>query len=96
MVRAACAGETAHPTMAHRQFAMLVGQAFGLPGFLPRPVSQEKGEGMSRIAGSSFSEVHLGEQDEADPVELDPERPFRILLAGDFSGREERGEKQER
>jgi type VI secretion system protein ImpC len=42
---------------------------------------------MSRIAGSSLSEVHLGEQDEADPVELDPERPFRILLAGDFSGR---------
>lgn len=42
---------------------------------------------MSRIAGSSFSEVHLGEQDEADPVELDPERPFRMLLAGDFSGR---------
>ena len=42
---------------------------------------------MSRIAGSSFSEVHLGEQDETDPVELDPERPFRILLAGDFSGR---------
>jgi len=42
---------------------------------------------MSRIAGSSFSEVHLGEQEEADPVELDPERPFRILLAGDFSGR---------
>jgi type VI secretion system protein ImpC len=42
---------------------------------------------MSRIAGSSFSEVHLGEQDEADRVELDPDRPFRILLAGDFSGR---------
>jgi type VI secretion system protein ImpC len=42
---------------------------------------------MSRIAGSSLSEVHLGEQAEADPVELDQERPFRILLAGDFSGR---------
>jgi type VI secretion system protein ImpC len=42
---------------------------------------------MSRVAGSSFSEVHLGEQEDADPVELDPERPFRILLAGDFSGR---------
>jgi len=42
---------------------------------------------MSRVAGSSFSEVHLGEQEEASPVELDPERPFRILLAGDFSGR---------
>jgi type VI secretion system protein ImpC len=42
---------------------------------------------MPRVAGSSFSEVHLGELDEADPVELDPDRPFRILLAGDFSGR---------
>jgi type VI secretion system protein ImpC len=42
---------------------------------------------MSRVAGSSFSEVHLGEQEEAEPIELDPDRPFRILLAGDFSGR---------
>ena len=42
---------------------------------------------MPRIAGSSVSEVHLGEQEQAQPVELDPERPFRILLAGDFSGR---------
>jgi type VI secretion system protein ImpC len=42
---------------------------------------------MPRIADSKFAEVHLGEQDEADLVELDPERPFRILLAGDFSGR---------
>ena len=42
---------------------------------------------MSRVAGSSFSEVHLGEQEEASPVELGPDRPFRILLAGDFSGR---------
>ena len=42
---------------------------------------------MSRIAGSSFSEVHLGEQEDAQPIELDPERPFRVLLAGDFSGR---------
>lgn len=42
---------------------------------------------MPRVAGSSFSEVHLGDQEEAEPVELDPERPFRILLAGDFSGR---------
>jgi type VI secretion system protein ImpC len=42
---------------------------------------------MSRVAGSSFSEVHLGQQEEASPVELDPDRPFRILLAGDFSGR---------
>jgi type VI secretion system protein ImpC len=42
---------------------------------------------MPRVAGSSFSEVHLGEQDEAEAVELDPDRPFRILLAGDFSGR---------
>jgi len=42
---------------------------------------------MARVAGSSFSEVHLGEQEEAEAVELDPERPFRVLLAGDFSGR---------
>jgi type VI secretion system protein ImpC len=42
---------------------------------------------MPRVVGSSFSEVHLGEQEETEPVELDPERPFRILLAGDFSGR---------
>jgi type VI secretion system protein ImpC len=42
---------------------------------------------MPRVAGSSFSEVHLGEQEEAEAVELDPDRPFRILLAGDFSGR---------
>ncbi len=56
---------------------------------------------MPRIADSEFTDVHLGEDDvhlgeddvhlreegEADPVELDPERPFRILLVGDFSGR---------
>jgi type VI secretion system protein ImpC len=42
---------------------------------------------MSRVAGSSFSEVHLGEREEAEPIELDPDRPFRVLLAGDFSGR---------
>jgi len=42
---------------------------------------------MPRIAGSSLSEVHLGEQEEARALELDPDRPFRILLAGDFSGR---------
>lgn len=42
---------------------------------------------MSRVAGSSLSEVHLGEQEETEPIELDPERPFRVLLAGDFSGR---------
>jgi type VI secretion system protein ImpC len=42
---------------------------------------------MSRVAASSFSEVHLGEQEEAEPIELDPDRPFRVLLAGDFSGR---------
>jgi type VI secretion system protein ImpC len=29
----------------------------------------------------------MGEQEEAEAIELDPERPFRILLAGDFSGR---------
>jgi type VI secretion system protein ImpC len=42
---------------------------------------------MPRLAGPSYAEVHLGEQEDADPIELDPERPFRILLAGDFSGR---------
>ena len=42
---------------------------------------------MPRVTGSTFSEVHLGEQEEAEALELDPERPFRILLAGDFSGR---------
>jgi type VI secretion system protein ImpC len=42
---------------------------------------------MSRLAGSSFSEVHIGAQEDADPVERDADRPFRILLAGDFSGR---------
>ncbi|HUB80507.1 MAG TPA: type VI secretion system contractile sheath large subunit [Bryobacteraceae bacterium] len=42
---------------------------------------------MPRVAGTSLSEVHLGEQEEAQAVELDPDRPFRILLAGDFSGR---------
>jgi type VI secretion system protein ImpC len=41
----------------------------------------------SRIADSTLSEVHLGVQDEPEPLELDPDRPFRILLAGDFSGR---------
>jgi type VI secretion system protein ImpC len=42
---------------------------------------------MPRTADSKFSEVHLGEESEADALELDPERPFRILLVGDFSGR---------
>ncbi len=42
---------------------------------------------MPRIAGSSLSEVHLGTEEAPDPVELDPDRPFRILIAGDFSGR---------
>ena len=42
---------------------------------------------MARVAGSSFSEVNIGEQEEAQPVELESDRPFRILLAGDFSGR---------
>jgi len=42
---------------------------------------------MSRIADSSYSEVHLGEQEEEQPLQLDPDRPFRILIAGDFSGR---------
>jgi len=42
---------------------------------------------MPRTADSKFSEVHLGEQSESDPVELDEDKPFRILLMGDFSGR---------
>lgn len=42
---------------------------------------------MSRITGSSLSEVHMGTEAEPDPVELDDEKPFRILIAGDFSGR---------
>ncbi len=41
---------------------------------------------MPPTADSKFTEVHLGEESEAEAVELD-ERPFRILLAGDFSGR---------
>lgn len=45
---------------------------------------------MPPTAKSKFSEVHLGEESETEPVELDPERPFRILLAGDFSGRSRR------
>ncbi len=32
-------------------------------------------------------EVHLGLRDEGESLEAAPERPFRILLAGDFSGR---------
>jgi type VI secretion system protein ImpC len=46
-----------------------------------------KGEGMPLISDSKYSQVHLGVEAEAEPVELDPEKPFRILLAGDFSGR---------
>jgi type VI secretion system protein ImpC len=46
-----------------------------------------KGEGMPQVADSKLAEVHLGAREEADPVERDPDRPFRILLAGDFSGR---------
>jgi len=42
---------------------------------------------MPSTTDSKLAEVHLGEQSEVEPVELDPERPFRILLVGDFSGR---------
>ncbi|HUB32256.1 MAG TPA: type VI secretion system contractile sheath large subunit [Bryobacteraceae bacterium] len=31
--------------------------------------------------------VHAGVEDAPEPFEAEPERPFRILLAGDFSGR---------
>ena len=36
---------------------------------------------------ADLSEVHLGEESEAEMVELDENKPFRILLVGDFSGR---------
>jgi type VI secretion system protein ImpC len=42
---------------------------------------------MPRVADSQFTDVHLGEESEADAVEIEPDRPFRILLVGDFSGR---------
>src|SRR5579863_7499788 len=38
-------------------------------------------------AADSYAEVYLGTEEAPDPIELDPRRPFRILLVGDFSGR---------
>jgi type VI secretion system protein ImpC len=37
--------------------------------------------------GDSHTDVHLGMEGGPEPVERDPERPFRILLIGNFSGR---------
>lgn len=34
--------------------------------------------------------VRIGAKDEPEPVEADPDEPFRILVAGDFSGRSSR------
>ncbi|HZY58892.1 MAG TPA: type VI secretion system contractile sheath large subunit, partial [Candidatus Binataceae bacterium] len=42
---------------------------------------------MPRISDSRFSEVHLETEAAPDAVQLDADRPFRILLVGDFSGR---------
>ncbi len=42
---------------------------------------------MPKTADSKFSEVHLGEQAESEAIALDDDRPFQILLMGDFSGR---------
>ncbi|HTX37413.1 MAG TPA: type VI secretion system contractile sheath large subunit [Bryobacteraceae bacterium] len=42
---------------------------------------------MPPTVDSDVSEVHLGEHSQTDRVELDPDKPFRILLVGDFSGR---------
>jgi len=42
---------------------------------------------MSRAADSRFAEVHLEAEDAPEALEVDSDRPFRILLAGDFSGR---------
>jgi len=38
--------------------------------------------------GDSYADVNLGMEGGPEPVERDPERPFRILLVGDFSGRD--------
>jgi type VI secretion system protein ImpC len=40
------------------------------------------------------SDVHLGLRDEAESLDAGADRPFRILLAGDFSGRAWRGDCQ--
>ncbi len=42
---------------------------------------------MARVAGSTYADVHLEAEESPQAVALDPDRPFRILLVGDFSGR---------
>ncbi|MBS1859912.1 MAG: type VI secretion system contractile sheath large subunit [Acidobacteria bacterium] len=42
---------------------------------------------MARVAGSTYADVNLGTEESPLAVALDPDRPFRILLVGDFSGR---------
>jgi type VI secretion system protein ImpC len=42
---------------------------------------------MAQIAESTFSEVRLAAEESQESVALAPDRPFRILLVGDFSGR---------
>src|SRR5439155_25128880 len=55
----------------------------------PKIIHGKEKQAMSRIADSRFSEVHLGTEDAPEAVELESDRPFRLLLAGDFSGRRE-------
>jgi type VI secretion system protein ImpC len=42
---------------------------------------------MAQVAESGFAEVHLTAEEAPEGVALAPDRPFRILLVGDFSGR---------
>jgi len=42
---------------------------------------------MAQVAESGFAEVHLTAEEAPESVALAPDRPFRILLIGDFSGR---------
>ena len=39
------------------------------------------------MSRSSFAEIRLGTEEAPEAVETEPDRPFRILLMGDFSGR---------
>src|SRR5512133_1999629 len=39
------------------------------------------------MARMPLTEVHLIAEESPDAIALDPDRPFRILLVGDFSGR---------
>lgn len=42
---------------------------------------------MAQIAESTLSAVHLAAEEAPESVALAPDRPFRIILVGDFSGR---------